>query len=168
MKALIGAEEGIQFYSCFISYSCVDDEFARRLHGRLQQDNVRVWFAPEDIQGGKKLHEQIDEAIRLFDKLLIVLSPDSLQSTWVMTELRKARKQERRTGKRKLFPLGLVAYETLREWECFDADGGQDLATEVREYFIPDFTNWRNHDAFERNFACLLKDLRAEDLKVVV
>ena len=29
---------------------------------------------PEDVQGGKKLHEQIDEAIRLYDKLLLVLS----------------------------------------------------------------------------------------------
>lgn len=161
VKALIGAEEGIQFYSCFISYSGLDDDFARRLHGRLQQDHVRVWFAPHDIQGGKKVHEQIDEAIRVYDKLLIILSPHSLKSDWVMTELRKARKAERKTGKRKLFPVRLVDYDTLREWECFDSDGGQDLAVEVREYFIPDFTHWKDHDAFETAYARLLKDLRA-------
>ncbi len=160
--ALIGAEEGIQFYSCFISYSGLDAEFASRLHGRLQQEHVRVWFAPYDIQGGKKLHEQIDEAIKVYDKLLILLSPSSLQSEWVMTELRKARKEERKTGKRKLFPVGLVEYDILREWECFDADGGQDLAVEVREYFIPDFSNWKDHDAFEVGFARLLCDLRAD------
>ena len=34
------------------------------------------------------------------------------------------------------------------------------LAVEVREYFIPDFTHWKNHDAFELAFARLLKDLR--------
>ena len=162
-KALIGAMEGIQFYSCFISYSGLDDEFARRLHGRLQQEHVRVWFAPHDIQGGKKLHEQIDEAIKVYDKLLILLSPNSLQSEWVMTELRKARKAERKTGKRKLFPVGLVDYATLQEWECFDADGGKDLAVEVREYFIPDFSNWKDHDAFEKGFARLLRDLKAEE-----
>jgi hypothetical protein len=161
-RALIGAEDGIQFYSCFISYSGKDEEFARRLHGRLQQDHVRVWFAPHDIQGGKKLHEQIDEAIRVYDKLLILLSPNSLQSEWVMTELRKARKAERKTGKRKLFPVGLVDYTTLQEWECFDADSGKDLGVEVREYFIPDFSNWNDHDAFEAGFARLLKDLRAD------
>lgn len=161
-KALIGAEEGIQFYSCFISYSGLDEEFARRLHGRLQQEHVRVWFAPHDMQGGKKLHEQIDEAIKVYDKLLILLSPNSLQSEWVMTELRKARKAERKTGKRKLFPVGMVDYKTLQEWECFDADGGKDLAVEVREYFIPDFSNWKDHDSFEKGFARLLKDLRAE------
>jgi len=161
-KALMGAEDGIQFYSCFISYSGLDEEFARRLHGRLQQEHVRVWFAPHDIQGGKKLHEQIDEAIKVYDKLLILLSQNSLKSEWVMTELRKARKDERKTGKRKLFPVGLVDYATLQDWECFDADGGKDLAVEVREYFIPDFSNWKDHDAFEKGFARLLKDLKAE------
>lgn len=166
-KALIGAEEGIQFYSCFISYSGKDDEFAHRLHGRLQQEHVRVWFAPHDMQGGKKLHEQIDEAIRIYDKLLILLSPHSILSDWVMTELRKARKAERKTGKRKLFPIGLVDYTTLQEWECFDADFGQDLAVEVRQYFIPDFTNWKDHDAFESAFARLLKDLRADERAIV-
>ncbi|SKA99840.1 Uncharacterized protein YjbI, contains pentapeptide repeats [Prosthecobacter debontii] len=161
-KALIGAEEGIQFYSCFISYNSKDEAFATRLHARLQQDHVRVWYAPHDIQGGKKLHEQIDEAIKIHDKLLILLSPNSLKSEWVMTELRKARKAERKTGQRKLFPIGLVDYETLREWECFDADGGQDLAVEVRQYYIPDFTLWKDHDVFEKEYTRLLKDLRAE------
>lgn len=161
IKALIGAEEGFQFYSCFISYSTKDEDFAKRLHGRLQQEHVRVWFAPHDMQGGKKVHEQIDEAIKVYDKLLIILSPDSLHSEWVMTELRKARKAERKTGKRKLFPLGLVDFDTLRDWECFDPDTGQDLAVEVRQYFIPDFINWKDHDDYEEGFARLLKDLRA-------
>jgi hypothetical protein len=37
---------------------------------------------------------------------------------------------------------------------------GEDLAEEVRKYHIPDFSNWKNHDAFERAFARLEKDLR--------
>lgn len=91
------------------------------------------------------------------------LSEANLQSEWVMTELRKARKAERQSGKRKLFPVRLVDFDTLRDWECFDADGGKDLAVELREYFIPDFLNWKDHDAFESAFAGLLKDLRAEE-----
>jgi len=34
------------------------------------------------------------------------------------------------------------------------------LAEEVRKYHIPDFSNWKNHDTFERAFARLEKDLR--------
>jgi len=70
--------EPFQFYSCFISYSRADEDFCRRLHGRLQDAGLRVWFAPHDIQGGRKLHEQIDQAIRVYDKLLLVLSPHSM------------------------------------------------------------------------------------------
>jgi len=90
IHSLVNAEDGIQFYSCFISYSSKDEEFAKRLHGKMRDAHLRVWFAPEDIQGGKKLHEQIETAIRVYDKLLIVLSEASLQSEWVMTELRRA------------------------------------------------------------------------------
>lgn len=163
IQSLVGAEDGIQFYSCFISYSSKEEEFAKRLHGKMRDAHLRVWFAPEDIQGGKKLHEQIETAIRVYDKLLIVLSESSLQSEWVMTELRKARKAERQTGKRKLFPVRLVEFDTLRDWECFDADSGKDLAVELREYFIPHFSNWKDHDQFEAAFSRLLKDLRAEE-----
>lgn len=163
MHALVGAEQGIQFYSCFISYSTKDDEFATRLHGRMRDAHLRVWFAPEDIQGGKKLHEQIENAIRVYDKLLIVLSDASLKSEWVMDELRKSFKAERDTGRRKLFPVRLTDYETLERWECRDSISGKDLAEEVRQYFIPDFSNWKDHDQFEAAFARLLKDLRADD-----
>ena len=47
----------------------------------------------------------------------------------------------------------------------FDADTGKDLATEVREYFIPDLTGWKDHDAYQAAFERLLRDLRTEDEK---
>jgi hypothetical protein len=53
----------------------------------------------------------------------------------------------------------------LRDWTCFDADTGKDLAVEVREYYIPDFSNWKNHDVFESSFARLKKDVEAENSK---
>ncbi len=163
MKSLVGAEDGIQFYSCFISYSTKDEEFARRLHGKMRDAHLRVWFAPEDMKGGEKLHEQIETAIRFYDKLLIVLSEHSLQSEWVMDELRNGFKAERQSGKRKLFPVRLTDYETLLGWECRDSASGKDLAEEVRQYFIPDFSHWKDHDSFEDAFARLLKDLRGKD-----
>jgi TIR domain/Pentapeptide repeats (8 copies) len=160
-----GIRQAIQFYSCFISYSTRDEEFARRLYSRMRDEKLRVWFAPEDVKGGEKLYEQIERAIQVHDRLLIVLSESSLQSKWVMTEIRRARKVELRESRRKLFPIRLVDYETLQAWECFDADTGEDLASEVRQYFIPDFSNWKEHDAFEKAFERLLRDLRDEEKK---
>ena len=161
----IRAGPAIQSHSCFISYSTKDEEFARRLHARMREANMRVWFAPEDLKGGKKLHEQLFEAVQIHDRLLIVLSAHSIQSEWVMTEIRKAREAEKNEKRRKLFPIRLCDFESLRDWTCFDADTGKDSAVEVREYFIPDFSNWKNHDAFESAFARLKKDLEAENSK---
>jgi hypothetical protein len=165
MPSHFGVQQAIQFYSCFISYSTRDEEFARRLYSRMRDEKLRVWFAPEDVKGGQKLYEQIERAIQLHDRLLIVLSERSLQSKWVMTEIRRARKVELKENRRKLFPIRLVDYETLQAWECFDADTGEDLATEVRQYFIPDFSNWKDHDAFEREFQKLLRALRDEEAR---
>src|SRR5207248_11610790 len=91
-----------------------------------------------------------------------VHSEASLQSEWVMDELRKGFKAERDSGKRKLFPLRLTDYETLQAWICRDSVSGKDLAEEVRQYFIPDFSHWKEHDPFEAAFSRLLKDLKAE------
>jgi hypothetical protein len=99
----------------------------------------------------------------LHDKLLLILSEASIASTWVEHELRRALRMEVRESRRVLFPIRLIDYEALRDWECFDADTGKDLATEIREYFIPDFSTWKqDHDAYQRAFDRLLRDLRAE------
>ena len=158
--SLVGA--AFEFYSCFISYSTKDQEFAQRLYADLQANNVRCWFAPHDMAGGKKIHEQIDEAIRLHDKLMLILSPASIKSAWVETEIAKARKRETRDERRVLFPVRLVDLETLHDWECFDADTGKDSAREIREFFIPDFSDWKNHDSYQNAFQRLLKDLKAK------
>ncbi|HBB88242.1 MAG TPA: hypothetical protein DC047_11560, partial [Blastocatellia bacterium] len=158
-----GIQQAIQFYSCFISYSTKDEAFARRLHSKMRDAQMRVWFAPEDIKGGQKLHEQIERAIQMHDRLLLVLSEDSMQSDWVITEIRNARRVEIEENRRKLFPIRLVDFDKIRKWRCLDADTGKDLAIEVREYFIPDFSNWKNHDSFEAAFSRLLGDLKAEE-----
>ena len=163
--SLIGGEQAIQFYSCFISYSHRDEEFAKHLHSRLRDAGIRVWFAPEDVKGGQRLHDQIERAIPLHDRLLLVLSENSLSSEWVITEIRRARKVKYRDKRRKLFPIRLIDMETIREWECFDADTGKDLAVEVREYYIPDFSNWKEYDAFEQGFKKLVRDLQEENPK---
>lgn len=162
LPSLIGSMEPIEFYSCFISHSSKDEDFARRLYARLVADKLQVWFAPEDMRGGRKSAEQIDQAIRVYDRLLLVLSEASLNSEWVRREIKRARKKEKETGKNVLFPIGLVPFGTIRSWECLDSDSGEDLAATVREYHIPDFSDWKHEDAFETAFADLMRDLRCE------
>jgi hypothetical protein len=158
MSSLTG--KAFEYYSCFISYSTRDQEFAARLYADLQAKGVRCWFAPHDVQGGKKLIEQIDDAIRVQERLLLILSPDSINSEWVKAEIAKARQREVRDKTRVLFPVRMgISFDQLRDWEYFDADIGKDSAREIREYYIPDFSRWKSHDSYQEEFAKLLRDL---------
>jgi len=122
---------------------------------RHDTSRVRCWFAPHDIKGGRK----IDEAIRLHDRLLLILSEHSMSSEWVKTEIAKARKREKE-DKRVLFPVRLVTYEAMQSWEYIDSSG-KDLAEEIRQYFIPDFSKWKDHDSYQAGLGRLVSDLKA-------
>ncbi len=146
--------KAIQYYSCFISYSSKDEAFAQRLHTDLQHNGVRCWFAPKDMKIGDKIRSAIDQSIRLHDKLLIILSENSLNSVWVETEVEKAFEEERQRGQTVLFPVRLdqAVMETDRPW-----------ASEIRRTrHIGDFSRWKDQDAYQSTFERLLRDLKAE------
>lgn len=157
----VESDTPILFYSCFISYS-TDKDFVRKLHEDLEKAGVRCFFDEVDMKGGKKIQHQITEALRNHDKLLLVLSENSINSTWVETEIKTVRKLEIQEGRQRLFPITLINYETLKAWQLFDADEGRDLAEEIRSYYIPDFSNWQSDLEYNSEFNKLLRDLRAE------
>jgi len=39
------------------------------------------------------------------------------------------------------------------------------LATEIREYYISDFSDWKNHHSYAEGFKNLLRDLKTQDPK---
>jgi len=163
LASLLRAMQPIQTYSCFISHSSKDQAFADRLHSRMVQEKLSVWYAPEDMRGGRKSVEQIDQAIRVHDKLLLVLSKASMASDWVKYEIMRAVAREKQEKPQVLFPIGLASRKTILAWSAFDTDSGKDIAKVVREYHIPDFSNWKDDDSFEEAFTGLLEDLKAED-----
>jgi hypothetical protein len=165
MRSLAGV--ALEFYSVFISYSTRDQEFADRLHTDLRARGVRCWFAPHDIQGGRKVHEQIDEAIKVYDKLLLILSDASMNSTWVKTEIANARAKEAQQRRQMLFPISLMPFNQVKGWKLFDDDTGMDSAREIREYFIPDFSNWKDPNSYTKALERLVRDLKATPMPMV-
>jgi hypothetical protein len=148
--------------SCFISYSTKDQSFARQLYRDLQNNGVRCWFAPHDVRGGRKIHKQIDEAIQSHDRLLLILSANSMESEWVGSEIGEARQRELKEKRQVLFPISLVPFSELASWRSFDADLGKDTAKEVREYYIPDFSDWKVSDSYQNALRRLIRDLAVE------
>ena len=151
MRSLVG--KAIEFYSCFISYSSQDDDFAQRLHADLQQRGVRCWFAPEHLKIGDKFRMRIDESIRVYDKVIVILSENSIRSPWVEEEVEVALEKERTKNKLVLFPICLddAVMETDQAW----------AASLRRMRHIGDFRAWKDHDQYQKSFDRLLRDLRA-------
>lgn len=153
MKSLVAAMSPIEFYSCFISYSSKDQEFAERLYADLQSMGVRCWFAPEDLKIGDKLRPAFDEAIRVHDKLMVLLSKNSVGSPWVEKEVETAFEKERQQSRTVLFPIRLdeAVMETDQAW-----------AADIRRTrHIGDFRDWKNHDSYRKALDRLLRDLKA-------
>jgi hypothetical protein len=147
------ATQPIQFYSCFISYSSRDKEFAERLHADLQAKGVRVWFAPHDLPIGASIRPTTDESIRLHDKLLLVLSEASVSSQWVEQEVETALAKEReQVGRTVLFPIRIddSVMESRAGWPA--------LLRNTRN--VGDFTRWKEHDSYQTAFERLLRDLK--------
>jgi uncharacterized protein YjbI with pentapeptide repeats len=147
--------KAFEYYSCFISYSSKDQDFAERIYADLQNKGVRCWFAPEDMKIGDKIRDRIDRSIRIHDKLLLVLSEHSINSEWVEDEVETAYEQERKRGNTVLFPIRLddAVIDTGKAW-----------ASKLRRSsHIGDFTRWKDHDAYQKAFDRLMRDLKSEE-----
>ena len=148
--------DGIQYYSCFISYNSKDEEFAKHLHDNLQDNGVRCWFALEDMKIGDQIRPTIDRQIRLRDKLLVILSENSVQSEWVGDEVEAALEEEKESGRLVLFPIRLddAVMDTRDDW----------AAKVKRRRRIGDFSNWKDEGSYQKAFERLLRDLKAENV----
>jgi uncharacterized protein YjbI with pentapeptide repeats len=144
----------IQHYSCFISYSSKDQAFAERVHADLQNKGVRCWFAPHDMPIGAKIIDAIDEAIRLRDKVLLILSEGAIASDWVEGEVTRALEEERERKNVVLFPVRIddAVMQTTEGWAR--------LLRGQRN--IGDFTGWKEHDSYQKSLERLMRDLRIE------
>ncbi len=104
---------------------------------------------------GDKFRTRIEESIRLYDKLMVILTEHSIASRWVEEEVEAALEKEHKSGKTVLFPIQLddAVMDTDQAW----------AASLRRTRHIGDFRNWKDHDAFKNAFERLLRDLKSSD-----
>jgi uncharacterized protein YjbI with pentapeptide repeats len=143
----------IQYWSVFISYSSDDESLSKRLYADLQANGVRCWFAPHDLKPGDFFRQEIDKAIHLQDKLLLILSKHSIQSNWVEYEVNRAIDREISQKRTILFPIRVD--KTVLPNDHWAAD------IRSRRH-IGNFTNWKDHTTYQRSFDQLLKQLKAD------
>ena len=149
-----------QYFSCFISYSHADAEFARKLHERLQERGIRVWLDEKQLLPGDDIYEQVDRGISQWDKVLLCCSEHSLSSWWVDNEISAAFAKEQKIMKERgrktlaLIPLNLDNY-------LFSWNNGK--AQQVLTRLAADFTSWPHETStFEEEIEKIIRALRAD------
>jgi len=73
-------------YDVFISYSHKDEELARELRQLLENKGLKCFMSSMDIRSGDPWAETIRDALKGSQELLLVITPDSIDSKWVLCE----------------------------------------------------------------------------------
>jgi hypothetical protein len=88
----------------FVSYVNRDARFAHRLANDLRERGYDIWIAPDSIQPGEKWVSAIDRGLGECGVFLIVMTPESVRSSWVRSETEYAI-QAHQSGGGRLIPL---------------------------------------------------------------
>ena len=89
------------------------------------------------------------------EKVLLVLSENSIASNWVETEINAALEEENRRKIPILFPICL-------DWSVMNTDlVWVDYINKTRNIF--DFSKWQDSDAYRQSMEWLLGDLKIQN-----
>ncbi len=91
-------EEGQRYI--FVSYSHRDERFVIPLARDLMGRGIRIWLDQREIIAGEDWMQQLEEGLKDTDALLVVLSPRSVASKYVMQEVAAAQ-----AAKKPVFPI---------------------------------------------------------------
>jgi len=110
---------------------------------------------PNDVLIVAQIIDAIDEAIRLRDKVLLILSEGAIASDWVEGEGLSTKSAH--AMRSFLFPVRIdnAVMQTSEAWAR--------LLRGQRN--IGDFTRWKEHDSYQKSFERLMRDLRVETSK---
>ena len=142
---------------CFISYAEEDQTFVQKLYEDLQKNEVRCWFAPEDLKIGDRVRPTIEDAIRLSRKFLLILSKHAIENDWVEHEVSEALKRKKDHSGTILFPIRIDDAVMRAKFGWAKALREAHRATGRH---IGDFAGWKDPEKYHQSFQRLVQDLR--------
>jgi hypothetical protein len=74
----------------FISYSHVNANIAKSAVRALEREGAEVWIDEKAMPYGAHISESCKMAIRRSNKVLLLVTPESIRSEWVRQELEMA------------------------------------------------------------------------------
>jgi len=113
-------------YTIFISHSSQDRWIASVMAEKIRAVGAEVWLDEKDLEGGDVLVERIIQGIDVCAEAIILISPDSTTSQWVVFEagvLRGSRKRVtpvlNRVSSEAIAPLKDVKAIELNQFDDF-------------------------------------------------
>lgn len=74
----------------FLSYSHKDIEIAKKIAKELSEFDLDVWNAETEIMPGDNWAEKVSNALKESDAMVVLITPDSLESRTVQREIEYA------------------------------------------------------------------------------
>jgi hypothetical protein len=115
-------------YDVFLSYSSKDKPWVSEFASALRAGGVKAWFDVADLAPGERWQEKIQEALRESSTLIVILSPNSIDSPWTFFELGAAVADNKRIIPVLLedvdlarVPIALRQFQALRERSPIEA-----------------------------------------------
>lgn len=121
----------------FLSYSRNDSDFVLKLAGSLREKGVDIWLDQTDIPVGNRWDVEIEKALENCNTILVVLSPDSVNSQNVLDEVSYALEE----GKRiipVLYKKSAIPFRLRRfQYTDFTIDFDQAISRLLDNFDIP-------------------------------
>ncbi len=150
---------GIIYDSCFITYCSGDRAFAERIYDDLQRENVRCWLSEGSPDAGQ---DPVEVSTRIQDKLLLVLSRDSIREEWVRDEVGAAFRKEQEQREKHGTDVGIL-YPLSIDDAVTESDSPW-VAAVQRNGHVVDFRDWKTGTRYDLAFSDLLTHLRTGSL----
>ena len=151
-------------FKAFISYSHKNDRAAKRLHRRLERYHIpkglrtngrvtlgAIFRDKVELSASSGLDKSIKAALDVSENLIVLCSPDAVQSRWVDEEIRYFKSLGRADR----------IFTVILSGEPFAQERGFDAAAECLPKSIR-YTSWEDDDVSAERVEPLASDFRAE------
>ncbi|MCA9499179.1 MAG: toll/interleukin-1 receptor domain-containing protein [Nitrospira sp.] len=137
----------IRKYDIFIGYSQKDWELALEIVSKLTRAGFNCFLARKCLSAGKKWQDGLREAIKCSEQVLLIMTPNSRDSKWVIFEAGAAWGLEKPIIPALLFVKPDELMDCIREHQTYDIkceSGKMELieALEKSKYLMGEKEDW--------------------------
>ena len=141
----------------FISYARKDQAAAGYIASQLRERGAQVFIDTDELKGGDNFIERLGAEIAACNCLIFIISPRSVQSDWVKSEVNWARKNDKKIIPVLLEPADLTDFFYLVGIEQVDFQGwglggdmGEAIEKLVRALNLPALANSEQQNIVHR------------------